>query len=115
MRLVCDPGGEEVELASDVETADSFLEHTRGLMFRRSFPADAALVFRFDDVATRDVHTAFVFFAIDVVWLVEGRVRRIERFAPFTGYGREEADTIVEFPAGGADALSVGDRVELEE
>ncbi|WP_242695474.1 DUF192 domain-containing protein [Halomontanus rarus] len=117
MRLVCerDDDFKPVTLATRVETADSLLSQTRGLMFRRSIPEDYALVFPFETAKTRDVHMLFVFFPIDVCWLVDDTVERIERLNPFTGHAREKADTIVELPAGGADELSVGDRVVLEE
>lgn len=115
VRLVHDPDGDSTVLASDVDTADSLLAQIRGLMLRRSLPEDAALVFRFDGAATRDVHTLFVFFPIDVLWLVDGRVTRTERLRPWRGFARATADTIVELPAGAASDVSEGDRVVLEE
>ena len=114
MDLVHDPDGKRAVLASDVEIADSLLSQTRGLMFRRSIPDDYALVFRFETAKTRDVHMLFVPFPIDVLWIVDDVVRRIERLKPWRGYEREKADTIVELPAGTADRVSVGDRVVLE-
>ena len=114
MDLVHDPDGKRAVLASDVEIADSLLSQTRGLMFRRSIPDDYALVFRFETAKTRDVHMLFVPFPIDVLWIVDDVVRRIERLKPWRGYEREKADTIVELPAGTSDRVSVGDRVVLE-
>lgn len=114
MRLVSDPDGDAEVLARNVETADSLLSQTRGLMFRRSIPDDYALAFRFRRAKTRDVHMLFVLFPIDVVWVVDGRVRRIERLQPWTGYARERSDLLVELPAGSADDLSVGDELVLE-
>ena len=115
MRLVSDPDGDAVVLASEVETADSLLAQSRGLMFRRSIPDDYALAFRFRRAKTRDVHMLFVFVPLDVVWVVDGRVQRIERLRPWTGYARERCDLLVELPAGAADELSVGDELVLEE
>ena len=115
MRLVSDPDGDAEVLASDVETADSILAQTRGLMFRRSFPQGSALAFRFRRAKTRDVHMLFVFVPIDVIWVVDDRVRRIERLRPWTGYARGRCDLIVELPAGAADDLAVGDELVLEE
>ena len=117
MRLAyeTDGDGQPKPLATTVETADSLLAQTRGLMFRRSLPDDYALVFRFETAKTRDIHMLFVFFPLDVCWIDDGVVERIERLNSFTGFARERADMIVELPAGGADDLSVGDRVVLED
>ncbi len=102
-------------LATEVETADSVLAQTRGLMFRRSLPDGYALAFRFDGTRRRDVHTLFVFVPIDVVWVADGVVRRVERLDPFRGFARERADLIVELPAGVADGVAPGDRLLLED
>lgn len=117
MRLVHERDGadDSRELASTVETADSLWTQTRGLMFRRTLPDDYALAFRFDAAKRRDIHMLFVFVPIDVVWAVDGTVVRVERLRPWRGYGREEADLIVELPAGGADGVEPGDRIRLTE
>ena len=114
MRVVHDDGRFEETLATDVDTADSFLSQARGLMFRRSIPDDYALVFRFDGVGSRDVHMVFVPFALDVLWLRDDEVRRVERLAPWTGMAKAEADRLIELPAGGADGVAVGDEVRVE-
>ncbi len=106
---------EGVCLADDVDVARSTLEQGRGLMFRRSIPDGYALVFPFDEADTRWLHMLFVPFAIDVLWLVDGEVRKRKRLAPFVGLGRGSADTIVELPAGAADEVAVGDEVRLVE
>jgi uncharacterized membrane protein (UPF0127 family) len=107
--------GQRGTLATEVETADSFLSKAKGLMFRRSIPDDYALVFRFDEVAARDVHMVFVPFPLDVLWLQDGEVARKERLSPWTGLAEAEADQLIELPAGSADGVSVGDEVRLEE
>ncbi len=114
MTLVWEPADSEPRpLATDIEFADSLLAQTRGLMFRSpsSFSAGSALVFPFDQAKPRDVHMLFVRFPIDVIWLVDEEVRRIEQLEPWTGFARERADTIIELPAGAADAVAAGDRV----
>lgn len=113
MRLIHEPDGRNEPLATAVETADSFLAQARGLMFRRSVPDDYALVFRFDEVASRDVHMVFVPFPLDVLWLRDGEVQRKEQLSPWTGLAEAEADQLVELPAGSADAVEVGDEVQL--
>lgn len=116
VRLVHEPeSGEETALASEVETADSFVSQARGLMFRRSIPDDYALAFRFSRARRRDVHMLFVLVPIDVVWAVEDEVRRVERLRPWRGFARGTADLIVELPAGAADGVAPGDRLRLVE
>ena len=115
MELRHDPvDDDEVVLATDVELADSLWSQARGLMFRESFPEGAALAFPFNRAKTRDVHMLFVRFPIDVVWVVDETVGRVDRLQPWRGYARERADLILELPAGGADGVSPGDRLVLE-
>ena len=111
MRVVHDDG-ERRTLATDVEVADSFFARGRGLMFRRSIPDGYALVFPFDRAATRRLHMVAVPFPIDAVWTVDGEVRKTARLAAWTGHGAAAADTVYELPAGAADGVTAGDRVE---
>ena len=114
VRVVHEPQSADDErrvVASEVELAASALARTRGLMFRRSVPDDYALVFRFDEQATRRLHMIFVPFDIDAVWVADGVVQQTERLSAWTGYGRAVADTVIELPAGVADDVQAGDRV----
>lgn len=109
---------DEVEtrvLADDVERAEGPLAQSLGLMFRRSIPAGYALVFPFDEPASRTIHTLFVFEPIDVLWLVDDEVITVERLRPFRGLAHGLADTVIELPAGGADGVEAGDTVEIVE
>nr|WP_160046829.1 DUF192 domain-containing protein [Natrialba sp. INN-245] len=116
VKLVHEPdGGDPRVLASSVDLADSIPAQMRGLMFRRSIPDDYALAFRFGGAKKRDVHMLFVFFPIDVVWIVDGTVRRVERLRPWLGIARETADLVVELPAGRAADVESGDRLALED
>ena len=72
-------------LATDIEIAETFVSQARGLMFRRSIPDEYALVFQFDEPASRDLHMVFVPFAIDAVWLVETEVVAVKRLRPWIG------------------------------
>lgn len=114
MRVVHEAAGSERTLATDVEFADGIVSQGLGLMFRRSIPEEYALVFRFSDVSRRGLHMLFVPFAIDALWLVENRVRAKQRLSAWTGYGRNEADTVIELPAGTASDVSAGDTVRIE-
>jgi uncharacterized membrane protein (UPF0127 family) len=114
VRLVHDPvDGDPRPLASDVDTADTFLARLRGLMFRRSVPADYALVFHFGRPARRGLHMLFVPFPVDAVWLVDGEVTAVSRLPAWRGVDSARADTVVELPAGAADDVAVGDDVRL--
>ncbi|ERH13379.1 MAG: hypothetical protein J07HB67_02418 [halophilic archaeon J07HB67] len=116
MRVVHDPpDGAASTLATEVELAESFLTQARGLMFRRSVLDDYALVFPFGGVARRDTHMVFVPFDIDALWLVDGHVEATERLPAWRGLAVNEADTLIELPAGAAEAVGVGDEVRVEE
>jgi hypothetical protein len=104
----------ERTLATDVDVADTLLGRARGLMLRR-VPEDYALVFRFDRPGRRWIHTAFVPVGIDVVWLVGDEVVRVETLRPWLGLAGATADTVVEFPSGGADGVEPGDTLRVED
>jgi len=113
VQLVYEPSGESRPLASRVETADSLLTQAKGLMGVRSLPEGYALAFRFDRAKTRDVHMLFVFVPLDVLWIVDGEVARVERMRPFVSYARAPADLLVELPAGAAEGVEPGSTVRL--
>lgn len=100
-------------LATDVEVARSLPARLRGLMFRRSVPADYALVFPFDRAARRSVHMLFVRTPLDVLWVADGRVTKRATLPAWTGLGWGRADTIVELAPGAAADVAVGDRVTV--
>ncbi|MFO7927389.1 MAG: DUF192 domain-containing protein [Halobacteriota archaeon] len=114
MRVVHESAAGDRTLATDVEVAESIVAQGLGLMFRRSIPAEYALVFPFSGVSTRGLHMVFVPFDIDAVWLVDGEVRARKGLSAWTGRGRAEADTVIELPAGAAADVSVGDTVRIE-
>jgi len=109
-------------LATDVDVADSALSQGKGLMFRSSIPDDYALVMEvgggllpFPRGPSRQlVHMLFVRFPIDVVWLVDDEVTRVERMHPWRSFALAKADRILELPAGAAEGVSAGDTVVVE-
>ena len=115
MRLEHRAGGTRRTLATDVETADTFLSRARGLMFRRSIPDDYGLLFRFDGADERDLHMLFVPFDIDAVWLVDGEVTETKRLRAWRGLGAAVADTVIELPAGAATDVEAGDTIRAVE
>lgn len=102
-------------LATEIELAKGLMGKARGLMFRRRFPDGAALVMPFDSVRTRGLHSIFVFFPFDAVWIRDGTVTQTVRFEPFRSFARAPADLIVELPAGAAEGVTPGDSVALVE
>lgn len=102
-------------LASEVETAETFLAQATGLMFRHSVPDEYALALRFEKQRQRDVHMVFVFSPLDVCWLCDGIVQETRTLRPWIGNGSAVADTIIEFPAGTLDGITAGDRIEMRE
>jgi uncharacterized membrane protein (UPF0127 family) len=121
-------------LAADVETADSPLSKTVGLMGRTSVPDDYALVFQFEPgllergllslprplsalgerARRRDIHMLFVRTPIDVVWIEEAEVVKVRTLDPWRGRDSARADTVIELAAGAADGVEPGDRVLVE-
>lgn len=115
MTLYHDPqDGDRQELATTVETADSLVSQTRGLMFKQDLPDDYALVMDFEKSKIRGVHTVFVFEPIDVVWLAENTVVQVKRLNPFRGIGFATADEIIELPAGAASNINPGDEITYD-
>ena len=101
-------------LASDAREARSFLSRLVGLLGRASLAEGEALVI---DPCT-SVHTAFMRFAIDVLYVSrEGEVLKIApRMKPFRASATKHLRCLViELPSGTAEATgtAVGDRLEL--
>lgn len=102
-------------LATDIEMATGLVGKTKGLMFRRRFPDGRALVMPFDSVRPRGLHSIFVFFPFEAIWVRDETVTRVTRFEPFRSFARAPADLIVELPDGAADGVKPGDRIALVE
>lgn len=109
----CPTPGEELVLADQVSVADSMVRKSLGLMGARPPEAGEAIVMRFRGLGRRRVHSMFVRASIDVVWVHNERVTAVETISPWSiGYA-EQADTIVELPAGAAADLSSGSVIRL--
>jgi uncharacterized membrane protein (UPF0127 family) len=101
-------------LAEEHRVADSFLSRALGVMFRRTFPGDA-LVFEFSRERRVGIHTVFVFFPLDVLFLDdEGVVVSKRTLRPWIGFASARASTVVEMPAGAAEDVEEGDRLVFE-
>ena len=87
-----------IALGSNV--ADSELSRAIGLMFSR--PTQAAMVLKFGKDVPISLHTYFVFFPIDILF-VDSKLRVVELTAmqPFATYSaKRKARYVVELPAG---------------
>ena len=114
MRVVHDPEGADRTIATAVDRAETMLEQSRGVMFRRSLPEGYALVFPFDRVGRRFIHMLFVAVSLDVVWVADGEVQQVKTMHPWRSVGHAKADVVLELPAGAADGVSAGDTVVIE-
>ncbi len=94
--------------------------HFRGLMLRRSLPADEGLLFvyRRSSIAETAIHMLFVFFAIAVVWLdAEGNVVDAKLAKPWRPMyaPAKPARYIIEAPPALLERVQVGDRLTFDE
>jgi uncharacterized membrane protein (UPF0127 family) len=95
--------------------ADTALARMRGLLGRRSLPSGEGILLR----PASSVHTAFMRFAIDAVFLDrDGRVLKIAReLRPWKTAAGRKAKAVLELPAGEAErrGLELGDRLVEDE
>ncbi len=108
-----------VVLAHRAEVADTFLRRLRGLMFKKRLEYGEGLVLRPPRRGRRTcaIHTFFMRFPIDVLFLDDGEVvDAVEELRPWRVYvPREEAEEVVELPAGtvSRSGTEVGDEVRV--
>jgi len=92
---------------------DTFFSRLRGLMFRKPLERDEGIILKFDSEQRIDLHMLFVFFPIDMIWIRDGKIVKIERnvkpFKPFIQ--GEMADSIIEIRAGNARNLRIGEKL----
>jgi len=102
-------------LAGPLEAAETLAERTKGLLGRVGLPGRAGMVI--EDCGS--IHTCFMRFAIDVVFLAgDGTVRKIaHRLSPWRFAISPFARRAVELPAGLAGELRLerGQTVELRD
>lgn len=106
-------------LAVDVDLADSFWSRFRGLMFRGNFESGEAILFDIPEARKFSIHTFFVFFPIDLVYLDENlKVVDIEEeLAPWRFYSPEvKSRYLIELPGGIISDFEVrlGDKINLQ-
>jgi uncharacterized membrane protein (UPF0127 family) len=99
-------------LAEHAELANSWRKRFRGLMFRKH---PKALIFKGRHLA---VHSWFVRWPIDLLYLFEGRAVATDRLKPWRFYSPQvPVQVLVELPAGTLErcGVKVGDKIKLEE
>ena len=99
-------GTEGQVLCERCEIADGFISRGRGLLGRATLPSGHGLLIR----PTWSVHTAFMRFAIDVVFLdAELTVLKLARnLHPWRAASRLRAHSVLELAAGECDRLGIG-------
>ena len=88
-------------VVADLELAVGYWSRLRGLQFRAKFPEGKGLLLAPGD----SIHTFWVFFAIDVIWLdAQGRVLEVRsRVRPWRlALAPRGAHAVLEIPAGSA-------------
>jgi uncharacterized membrane protein (UPF0127 family) len=104
-------GNEGQIVCERCDVADGFLSRGRGLLGRKALPVGHGLLIR----PTWSVHTAFMRFAIDVVFLDEELtvLKVTRRLRPWRASARLRAHSVLELPAGECDRVGivVGDRL----
>lgn len=99
-------------LATDVRTTSSRIGSFLGLRFR-TLDENEAFVMWSPRGGPFLVDMICVTEALDVLWIVEGTVQKVETLRRWVGFGASEADVVVELPAGAADGVEVGDRIDV--
>lgn len=106
------------KIIGKTRTAKSFFSQLRGLMFEKEKNFDYALVFvlPFESSIGASIHTFFVFFPIDVVFL-DNKKKAVEiasAVKPFTPLyaPQKKAAFFIELPAGKAKGIKPGNVLE---
>lgn len=105
-----------------VMVARDLISQARGLSGQPGLPEKTGMLFVFPEAATRAFWMSEMLFAIDIIWIRDGRIVGFVEDAPApqggrpaTFYSNEPADMVLELEAGSVhrDGLKVGDAVKL--
>ncbi len=117
MRIINKTRGSAVE--ENPIIANSFFTRLRGLMFRAKFPRTMLFVFPEISIRRNSIHSFFVFFEFDAVYLDEEKkvIDIFERVRPFTFYiePKKPSAYLLELEAGAVKRLKIGigDQIEF--
>lgn len=98
-----------------VGVARSRQEQIRGLMFRKDLPANAGMLFIFEDQARHVFHMKSMYIPLDIIWMDENKqvvfIKKNARPADGDRYERirpsEKAKYVLELKAGTADKIKL--------
>ncbi|MBW6517076.1 MAG: DUF192 domain-containing protein [ANME-2 cluster archaeon] len=106
-------------LAREVRYANNIFSRALGLMFHKDITPDFAMVFKLRKPMTVGVHMLFVFFAIDVIFLDEGKkVIGTGTLKPWLGHKQVKGvKYLIEMHQGAIEAhdITIGDTLEFDE
>ena len=102
---------------SEVEIADCFFKKFRGLMFRKK-PKKMLLVLKNQGRIEAGIHSFFVFFPFDAVWLDENwKIVDLKTVRPFSfKTPRKPAKYVLELPKGMIEKrkMKIGERIIIK-
>jgi uncharacterized protein len=101
-------------LINDTKFANSFLEKSVGLMFKRKI--DYGLVFLFNIEKKLSFHTLFMNFPIDFLFLDKNHqvLKIVKNVKPWNFHISGKAKYVIELSAGKSSNTSVGDRISFK-
>lgn len=100
-------------ITKNVEVVESELKKGIGYMFSRTKPETKALVLPYSKLTERIVHSIFVPFTLDVVWVEGVTVTHKKQLNPWFDFGKANADMIIELPKNTAENIHIGDKLEV--
>ena len=105
-------------LARKVRVCDTFFLRTLGLMFRCSLASEEGilLVAHGESIAQTGIHSFFVFFPFDAIWInEEKKVVDMKKVFPFRAFlsPKKPAKYVLEIAAGQSENLALGDLVSF--
>ncbi len=104
-------------MIKDYELCNTVWKKARGLMFRRKHEKPLLFIFNRKARLANSIHSFFVFFPFDAVWLDENMkvVDIKQNIKPFTPNlsPKKPAKYLLEFPAGKSKNLRIGEKVSI--
>lgn len=108
----------------DVEIARTGAQIRDGLSGRDQLPAGHGMLFEFDGTSEQQVWMPEMNFAIDIAWIADGSVLRVDTLQPCTLPDQDHCrkwtspapvDALLEVPADALDGVEAGDQVRVSE
>jgi len=107
------------EIARNIETCRTQISQVIGLMFRSSIPSDYAMIFVMKKPSSVGIHTLFMRFPIDVIFLNgEKKIIGLSHLKPWTGHSSmKNVKYVIETNPYAIEKykLSIGGKMEFED